>query len=105
MQLTQPSAVTIALGVVLALAALVVLVWHRRVSRLNSENPEERCRRDIEALRRGHRSRGTGLRSDDVWSAGAPSDPPHSRSKKAVAWVAVGSVGGCGGCGGCGCGG
>ena len=47
MQLTQPSAVTIALGVVLALAALVVLVWHRRVSRLDSENPEERCRRDI----------------------------------------------------------
>ena len=101
MQLTQLSAVTIALGVVLALAALVVLVWHGRVRRLNSDNPEERCRRDIHALRRGHRSRGT-LRSEDVWSAGAPSDPPHSRSKKAVAWVALGSVGGCGGCGGCG---
>jgi hypothetical protein len=106
MQLTQLSAVTIALGVVLALAALVILVWHARVGRLN-ENPEERCRRDIKALRRGQWTRDAGLRCEDVWSAGlaSNSEPGHSRSKRAVAWVAVGAVGGCGGCGGCGCGG
>jgi len=104
MQVTQLGAVFIALGAALALAVLVVLVWRGRVRRLNGENPEARCRRDIQALRRGHRTRGSGLRSEDVWEAGAPSDAPHSRAKKAVTWVAVGSVG-CGGCGGCGCGG
>ena len=104
MQVTQLGAVTIALGVVLALAVLVMPVWRGRVRRLNGENPEAGYRRDIRALRREHRTRGSGLRSEDVWEAGAPSDPPNSRAKRAVTWVAVGSVG-CGGCGGCGCGG
>ena len=55
MQLTELSAVLIALGVVLALAVLVMLVWRGRVRRLNGENPEERYRRDIRAVRRGRR--------------------------------------------------
>jgi uncharacterized membrane protein YccC len=104
MQLTQLSAVSIALGVVLALAMLVMLVWRGRVRRLNGDDPEARCRRDIEALKRRHQTRASGVRSD-IWEAGAPADPSHSRSKKAATWVALGSVGGCGGCGGCGCGG
>ena len=103
MQLTQLSAVIITLCA--ALAVLVMVVRRARVRHLNVENPEERCRRDIQALRRGHRIRTTGRRSDDVWSAGAASGSAHSRAKKAAAWVALGSVGGCGGCGGCGCGG
>ena len=106
MQLTELSAVLIALGVVLALAALVMLVWRGRVRRLNGENPEERYRRDIRAVRRGRQIRARGRRSGDVWSAGAASDSPHSRAKKAGATLATGlAVGGCGGCGGCGCGG
>ena len=99
MQVTQLGAVTIALGVVLALAVLAMLVWRWRSRDLNGENPEARCRRDIHALRHGHRPPSSALRSDDVWEAGAPSDPPHSRAKKAVTWVAAGTVGGCGGCG------
>jgi hypothetical protein len=102
MHLTQLSVVIIALGVALALA---VLVWRGRVRRLNSENPAERCRRDIQAMRRGREIRVTERRSGDVWSARAESDPAQSRAKKATAWVALGSTGGCGGCGGCGCGG
>jgi len=102
MQLTQLSVVIIALGVALALA---VLVWRGRVRRLNGENPEERYRRDIQAVRRRSKIRVTERRSGDVWSAGAESDPPQSRAKKTAAWVALGSTGGCGGCGGCGCGG
>jgi hypothetical protein len=100
MVLTQLSAAIIALGVTLA-----VLVWRRRARRLNGENPEGKYRRDIQTLRRGHRVRGTGRRSEDVWSAGAASEPAHSKAKKAATWVALGSVGSCGGCGGCGCGG
>jgi hypothetical protein len=98
MQLTQ---LIVALGVVLAVA---VLVWRGRVRRLNREGPEAQCRRDIQALRRRRRIRVTERGSDDVWSAGAAADPPHSRGKKAATWVAVGSMGcaGCGGCGGCG---
>jgi hypothetical protein len=103
-QVTQGGAVIIVLGVMLALAVLVMLVRRGRVVRPNGEDPEARCRRDIQGLRRGHRAGGFRLRSEDVWEAGAPSDAPHSRAKKAVTWVAVGSVG-CGGCGGCGCGG
>lgn len=108
MQLIQLSAVIIALCVALALA---VVVWRGRVRRLNRENPEARYRRDIQALKRRRRNPVTGLRSEDVWEAGVPSDAPHSRAKKAAAWVALSSVGGCGcgggcgGCGGCGCGG
>jgi hypothetical protein len=100
--LTQLSVVIIALGVALALA---VLVWRGGVRRLNSANPEERCRRDIQAMRRGREIRVTERGSGDVWSAGAESDPAQSRAKKATAWVALGSTAGCGGCGGCGCGG
>ena len=106
MQLTELSAVLIALGVVLALAALVMLVWRGRLRRLNGENPEERYRRDIRAVRCERRIRARGRRSGDVWSAEASSDSPHSRAKKAGATLATGlAVGGCGGCGGCGCGG
>src|ERR1700752_4026282 len=102
MELTHLSAAIIWLGV-----ALAVLVWRRRVRRLNGENLEGRCRRDIQTLRREHRIRVTGRRSaEDVWSAGAAaSEPAHSRAKTAATWVVRGSVGGCGGCGGCGCGG
>ena len=99
MQLTQPSAVIVAVVVALAVA---VVVWRWRVRR---ENPEARYRQNIQALKRRRRIPVTGLRSEDVWEAGAPSDVPHSRAKKATAWVALGAVGGCGGCGGCGCGG
>ena len=106
MQLTEQSVVFIALGVVLALAALVMLVWRGRVRHLNGENPEERYRRDIRAVRRERQIRARESRSEDVWSAGAVSDSPHSRAKKAGATLATGlAVGGCGGCGGCGCGG
>ena len=103
--MTQPTAVIVALGVVLALAVLVMLVWRGRVRRLNGKRAEARFRRDIRALRRVRPTRATGLRADDVWSAGADSAPASSRSKKAAAWVALGSLGSCGGCGGCGCGG
>jgi hypothetical protein len=102
MQLTQLSALIVALGVALAVA---VLVWRGRDRRLNRESPETQCRRDIEALRRRRRIRVMEHSSDDVWSAGAAADPPHSRAKRATTWVAVGALGGCGGCGGCGCGG
>jgi hypothetical protein len=105
MQVTLLNAATITLSVVLALAVLVMLVRRGRVRRLNRDNPEAQYRRDIQALKRRRRIPVTGLRSEDVWEAGAPSDAPYSRSKKAAAWVALGSVGGCGGCGGCGCGG
>ena len=90
-------------GVVVALA-LAVLVWRGRVRRLNGENPEERYRRDIQAVRRARKSRVTNHGTGDVWSAGAESAGPQSRAKKATAWAVIGSVG-CGGCGGCGCGG
>jgi hypothetical protein len=102
MQLTQLSAVIVAVGVALAVAAVV---WRGRVRRLHRENPEARCRRDIQALKHRRQKLVTGPSSEDVWDAGAPSDPPHSRTKKAATWVAMGAVGGCGGCGGCGCGG
>ena len=101
MQLTQLSAVIVAVGVALAVA---VMVWRWRVHRRNRENPEARYRQNVQALKR-RRIPATGLRSEDVWEAGAPSEAPHSRAKKATAWVAMGAVGGCGGCGGCGCGG
>ena len=105
MQSTELSAVLIALGVVLALAVLVTLVWRAWVHRLNGENPEERYRRDIWAVRRERRIRATGRRSGDVWSAGAASDPAFA-GQEAGATLATGlAVGGCGGCGGCGCGG
>jgi type II secretory pathway pseudopilin PulG len=102
MQLTQLSALIVALGVALAVA---VLVWRGRVHRLNRESPERQCRRDIQALQRLHRTRVTERRSVEVWSAGAAANPRHSRGKKAATWVAAGTLGGCGGCGGCGCGG
>jgi hypothetical protein len=103
MQLTQLSAVIVAVGVTLAVA---VVVCRGRVRRLNSANPEARCRRDIRALKRRRQNLVTGPSSEDVWEAGAPSgDAPHSRAKKAATWVALGAVSGCGGCGGCGCGG
>ena len=105
MQLTQLGAVIIALGVALALGVLAFLAWRGRIRRLNRENPEARYRRDVEALKRRRRIPPAGLSSEDVWSAGAAPGAPYSRSKKAAAWVALGSVGGCGGCGGCGCGG
>ena len=106
MQSTEQGAVLIALGVVLALAVLVMLVWRGRVRRLDGENPQERYRRDIRDVRRGRKIRARGRRSEDVWSAGAASDSPHSRAKKAGATLTTGlAVGGCGGCGGCGCGG
>ena len=106
MQLTEQCAVLIALGVVLALVVLLMLVWRGRARRLNGENPEERYRRDIRAVRRERRIRAREGRSEDIWSAGAVSDSPHSRAKKAGATLATGlAVGGCGGCGGCGCGG
>ena len=44
---TQLSAVIVAVGVALAVA---VVVWRGRVRRLNRENPEARCRRDIQTL-------------------------------------------------------
>jgi hypothetical protein len=100
MQLTQLGVVITALAL-----ALAVLVWRGRIRRLNGENPEDRYRRDIHAVRRGRKIRAAERSSGDVWSAGAESDPPQSRAKKATAWVALGSTGGCGGCGGCGCGG
>jgi hypothetical protein len=99
MQLTQLSVAIVALAVALAVA---VLVRRGRVRRLNRETPEAQCRRDIQALRRRRRVRVADRGSDDVWSAGAASDRPHSRGKKAATWVAVGTLGGCGGCGGCG---
>jgi hypothetical protein len=102
MHMTQLSALIVALGVALAVA---VLMWRGRVRRLNRESPETQCRRDIEALRRRRRTRVTERSSDEVWRAGAASDPPHSRGKKAATWVTVGTLGGWGGCGGCGCGG
>jgi hypothetical protein len=102
MQLTQLSAVIVAVGVALAVA---VVVWRGRVQRLNRENPEARCRRDIQALKRRRQNLITRPGSEDVWDAGAPPDAPHSRAKTAATWVALGAVGGCGGCGGCGCGG
>ena len=104
MQSTEQGAVLIALGVVLALAVLVMLVWRGRVRRLDGENPQERCRRDIRDVRRGRKIRARGRRSEDVWSAGAASDSPHSRAKKAEATLTTGLAVG-GGCGGCGCGG
>ena len=104
MQVTQLSAALVALAVMLACAVLAVLVWRGRSRHLNGANPEARYRRDIQGLKHRRRTPVTELRSEDVWEAGAPSDPPHSRSKKAVTLVAAGTVG-CGGCGGCGCGG
>jgi hypothetical protein len=103
MQLTQLGAVIVALGVVLALA---VVVWRGRARRLNRENPQERYRRDIEALQRRRRIPMTGVRTEDVWEAGAAQGTQHSRAKKAGATLTAGLIGGCGGgCGGCGCGG
>jgi hypothetical protein len=49
MQWTQLSAVIVPLGVALAVAAVV---WRGRVRRRHRENPEARCRRDIQALKR-----------------------------------------------------
>ena len=99
----QLSAVIIALGVVLAVAAVVWRGWVRRGQRAN---PQTRYQRDIQALKRQRRMPVTGLGTADVWEAGTASDSPHSRSKKkATTWVVLGSTGGCGGCGGCGCGG
>lgn len=101
--MTQLSAVIVAVGVALAVA---VVVWRGRVRRPNRENPEARCRRAIQALKRRRENLVTGPSSEDIWDAGAPSDASPSRAKKAATWVALGAVGGgCGGCGGCGCGG
>ena len=102
MELSQLSAVIVAVGGALAVA---IVVWRGRVRPLNRENPEARCRRDIAALKRRRQNFVAGAGSDDVWDAGTTSDAPHSRAKKAATWVALGAVGGCGGCGGCGCGG
>jgi hypothetical protein len=46
MQLTQLGVVITALAL-----ALAVLVWRGRIRRLNGENPEDRYRRDIHAVR------------------------------------------------------
>jgi hypothetical protein len=97
MQLTQLSAVIVALGVALAVAAVV---WRGRVR--HGENPEARCRRDIQALKRRRHNLVTGPTSDDIWDAGVSSDASPSRAKKTATWVTMGAVGGCGGCGGCG---
>jgi hypothetical protein len=102
MQLTQLSAVIVVVGVALAVSAVV---WRGRVRRLHRENPEARCRRDIQALKRRRQNLVTGSSSEDIWDAGAPSESSPSRAKKAATWVTLGAVGGCGGCGGCGCGG
>jgi hypothetical protein len=99
MQLTQLSAVIVVVGVALAVA---VAAWRRGVRRIN---PEARYRQNIQALKRRGRTTVRAVGSDDVWEAGAQSDAPHSRAKKATTWVTLGAVGGCGGCGGCGCGG
>jgi hypothetical protein len=99
MQSTQLSAVIVAVGVALAVAAVL---WRGRVRRQHRENPEARCRRDIQALKRRRQNLVTGPSSEDVWDAGAPSDATSSRAKKAATWVALGAVGGCGSCGGCG---
>ena len=81
MQLTELSPVLIALGVALALTALVMLVSRWQARRLKQR------------------------RAGDVWSAGTAPDSSHSRAKKAGATLATGLAAGCGGCGGCGCGG
>lgn len=95
----------ITVGVVLALGIFVMVAWRKRTRRLTHLDPEARCRRDIQAMRRRSTNRTTGRDSSDVWAAGETA-PEHSRGKQAVAWIAVASVsGGCGGCGGCGCGG
>ncbi len=93
----------IALGVVLAVLIISLgRAWTRR-----ARNTEERCRRDIAALRSTSRARGAvRAHQGDVWSAGADPDPAQSRAKKKTSWVAIGAASfGCGGCGGCGCGG
>ena len=104
MQLAQSGAVIMTVGAALAVAALVLLVWRVRVRRLNGASLEARYRRDVRGIRLDA-NRLVGPRPDDVWSAGAAPNPPHSKKKKAVAYVAMASTGGCGGCGGCGCGG
>ena len=99
----------IALGVALAVLAISLgRAWTRR-----ARNTEERCRRDIAALRRTSRARGAvRAHQRDVWLAGTDPEPVGSRAKKKTAWVAIGAAGsvcggcgcggGCGGCGGCG---
>jgi hypothetical protein len=91
----------IALGVVLAM--LVTSLWWAQSRWVKRRTSEAGCRRDIQALRLASYSRSKGRRSEDVWLAGADTESSHAGSKKAVAWVAIGSVSG--GCGGCGCGG
>ena len=83
-------AMIVALGVALALGALVWRVRHRE-----PVTAEARCRKDIQALKR---SRHTAA----VWSAGADSTNTHSRATKAGAWMSFGAVSASGGCGGCG---
>ena len=104
MEMTQLSVLIIALGVTIAFAGSAMLAWRLRARRLAGQTLEDRYRKDVQALKRRSRVPDTERVSDDIWSAGADSDSPYSRSKKAAAWVAIGSVG-CGGCGGCGCGG
>lgn len=101
-----PQLFVIAVGAALALGVPAMLVRRLRGRRLNGEYLQARYRRDVRAMR-ARTIRVAGRRSDDVWSAGAAPDSPHSNSKgkKAVAYVAMASTGGCGGCGGCGCGG
>jgi hypothetical protein len=101
-----PQLFVVAVGVALALGVPAMLVRRLRGRRLNGEYLQARYRRDVRAMR-ARTIRVAGRRSDDVWSAGAAPDSPHSNSKgkKAVAYVAMASTGGCGGCGGCGCGG
>ncbi len=68
-QLTQLSAVSIALGVVLALAVLVILAWRGRVRRLNREKPEAQYRRDIQALKRQWTSLGASIWRVEIQAA------------------------------------
>ena len=77
MQLTQLGVVITALAL-----ALAVLVWRGRIRRLNGENPEDRYRRDIHAVRRGRKIRAAERSSGDVWSAGAESPPPAVAGQK-----------------------
>ena len=99
MQLTLLSAV------IIAFVFFVALAWRVQVRRPNRATPEARYRNDIQHLKRRRRTPVTGPSSDDIWSAGAAQDSPHSRSTKTTTWATIAVTGGCGGCGGCGCGG
>ena len=92
------------LATVVAIAALLALIWFRRAHRRAQETPEERYRRDVAALTPRKRPLPSSVSTDELWSAGSAAQP--SRAKKAGATFMAGLIGsGCGGCGGCGCGG